>query len=374
MYLDNAATTVLSEDIKNHIISILDAFGNPSSQYSIGFESRKLIDESRENIAEFIGVNSFDNLNNKIIFTSSGSASNSLAINGLMKNNDGKSKLYYSPISHKSMVLACEEYYGRKIPVYDNGFYDIEDFEKFLCTDKDLRIPVVCMDIANSEIGNIQDYKKLINIVHKYKGIVICDATAYIPCYKMNVIYDDIDILTFSGHKLNSLKGCGVLYKKDYIQLKPLIYGSQECGLFGGTENVIGISALGKAVQNYSYNKVSSYQRDYLFSLLEKKCQNMYLVGSELNKYRLPNNLYICFKGVQANQLVSLLDLCYIQVSTGSACNNYSLEQSNTLKEIHMDDKDINSCIRISLSFNESKDELIHIADMISECVDILRI
>ena len=156
------------------------------------------------------------------------------------------------------------------------------------------------------------------------------------------------DMIGFSAHKLGGLKGCGVLYKKASIQLEPLIYGSQEKGLIGGTENVIGIASLGKAVEQYDYKSVSSFNRDYVYDYIINNISDCYVVGSLEN--RLVNNLYICFRGVEGESLMLMLDMNGIQVSTGSACNSGSLSSSPTLFEIGMDKNDVHSCIR--LSFN----------------------
>ena len=332
-----------------------------------------LIENARRNVADFIGVKNINNLNKEIIFTSSGSAANALAISGLMKS-DNLYKLYYSPIAHKSMKMVCQEYNGIKIPIKNNGFFDLDKLEKMLIEDSP-RIPVICFDVANSEIGNIQDYRTIINMAHKYKGYVVCDATGYIPYYKVNVIKDNIDIMTFSGHKLKSLKGCGVLYKRHNIELEPLIHGSQENGLFGGTENIIGIASLGKAVETYDYSKVSDKQRNHLFNLLSEYFgkDEMYLVGADLCENRLPNNLYICIKGINAEMLVTALDQFDIQVATGSACNNGKQLSADTLRELNMDEDDMNSCIRISLSFNETDDELNYFVNILSSIINILK-
>lgn len=368
MYLDNAATTELDPQVKEYIISILDLYGNPSSTYSKGVESRSLIEHARESVGNFLNVPS-KQIHDSIIFTSSGSSANTLAIKGI-KN----AMLYYSPIAHKSMVLACESNpYNCRLKVNQVGTIDLED----LCMKLESCIygkqPVVCVDAANSEIGTVQPLNEIIDVVHKHNGIVILDVTGYIPCFKVNINQIDADIITFSAHKLHSLKGCGVLYKKPHIQLTPLVYGSQEQGLFGGTENVLGIASLGKAIELYDYSLTNSAldNSNYILNHLENNIPDFLLVGSKTN--RLKNNLYLCFPGIEGDALVSLLDLEDIQVSTGSACNNGSINPSPTLTAIGMEPQYLHSCIRITFNGKESKNELNRLCESIIGCVRILK-
>ena len=229
----------------------------------------------------------------------------------------------------------------------------------------------VVLDYSNSEIGTIQDVKKIIDLVHFYNGVVYLDCTGSISQIPVDVKKLDIDMLGFSGHKIHALKGVGVLYKKENIELEPLVYGSQEQGLFAGTENVLGIASLGKAVENYDYYSISSKNRDYVYDYIINNIPDSYLVGSPF-EHRLPHNLYMCFKGVQGESLMILLDMNGIEVSTGSACNNYNFEPSNALVSIGMDKEDINSCIRMTFS-NETKEELDHVCSKLKECVERLR-
>ena len=149
------------------------------------------------------------------------------------------------------------------------------------------------------------------------------------------------------------------------------MYGSQEQGLFAGTENILGIASIGKAVENYDYSSISSKNRDYVYDYIIKEIPDSYLVGSPL-EHRLPHNLYMCFKGVQGESLMILLDMNEIQVSTGSACTSSDLQPSSTLTAIGMDKEDINSCIRMTFS-DETKEELDYVCSKLKECVERLR-
>lgn len=370
MYLDNAATTELTKEVKNYLISILDDYGNPSSQYSLGDKTRDIIAKARNNVAKFINGKA-----QNIVFTSSGSASNSLIIKGITKERllGSKYTVLYSPTAHKSMIEAAKSC-TRSMPLIVNNKGEINTSylestlnRYYLCK------PVVCIEWGNSEIGTINDVKKIADIVHKHNGILIVDATGYIPTCQVDMKQANyIDFLTFSGHKLHALKGIGVLYINNNIHIEPLVYGSQEHGIFAGTENVLGIASIGKAVEKYDYVSMSSKNRDYVYDYIIKNIPDCYLVGIEL-KHRLPHNLYMCFKGCNGESLMTLLDEYGIQVSTGSACNSGNPLPSSTLTSIGMDQNDIHSCVRMTFSGNETENELNYICNMIEQCVNLLR-
>lgn len=364
MYLDNASTTPLKSEVKDYIISLLDTYQNPSSMYQSGVNAKQIITTARNNVAKFISTDPKD-----IIFTSGGSANNTLFIKGYTQRNE--CRVLYSPTSHKS-VLKCIESFKYKCPlkVDHTGRIDIQDLKE--CLSSDTMKKLVVIEYANSEIGTIQDVKQIIEMCHFYNAIVYVDCTGSISQIPINIKELNVDGIGLSAHKLGALKGTGVLYKKLSIELEPLIYGSQEQGLFGGTENVIGIAALGKAIENYDYSSITSKNRDYIYDYIENNIPDSYLVGADL-KHRLPHNLYICFKGIQGESLMTLLDMNGYQVSTGSACTSGDLTPSSTLLAIKMNKEDINSCIRITLSGKEEITELNTFCKTLKRCVETLR-
>lgn len=366
IYLDHAATTPLSLDVREYILSLLDEFGNPSSSHTKGHYPKQVISESRKAVAKFINAD----LEN-IYFTPSGSASNALAIKGYYDKNI--CHVFYSPTSHKSVLKCVEQFeYASPLKVDMHGFIDIELLGKLL--DTEYMQPFVIIDHANSEIGTIQDVKKIIDLVHAHNGIVYLDCTGSIPSLPIDVKKLNADMCGFSAHKLGALKGCGVLYKRPGIILEPLIYGTQEKGLVGGTENVLGIASLGKAVENYDYSSISSCNRDYVYKRISSDIPGCYLVGATLNSVcRLPHNLYICFEDVEGESIMILLDMNGIQVSTGSACSSGNITPSATLSAIGMNKKDSHSCIRLTFSGNESQEELDFVCDKLIESIGILR-
>ena len=215
MYFDNAATTQLTPQVKEYIISLLDTYQNPSSAYQSGVNVKQIITTARKNVAKFINANPED-----IIFTSGGSASNTLVIKGYTQKHN--CTVLYSPIAHKS-ILACMESIKNAYPlkVDHYGKIDVANLKEWLNTRDNY---FVILSYADSEIGTVQNIKELVDLIHFYNATVYVDCTGSISQIPVNVKISGIDILGFSGHKLNALKGIGVLYKKSNIELEPLIY------------------------------------------------------------------------------------------------------------------------------------------------------
>lgn len=372
VYLDNAATTPLTDSVKEYLISILDEWGNPSSLHSKGTKPKQIISESRKSIAKFINANE-----KEIYFVPSGSAGNTLAVKGLTSDNtqENQYEVFYSPTAHKSMLKACESCrYHTPLKVNSDGEIDIIYLDDVLTRYNGWK-PLVCIEASNSEIGTINDVITIGDIVHKHNGILVVDATGYIPSYQinMNLWKSYVDILTFSGHKLHALKGIGVLWKKNSVNLKPLVYGSQEQGLIGGTEATLNIASLGKAVQDYDYSSISSVNRDYVYDYIVKNIPNSYLVGSSIESgNRLPHNLFMAFKGIEGESLMILLDMYGICVSVGSACSSGELTPSKTLVAIGIDEYDIHSCIRMTFG-EETQKEIDYVCKTLKQCVEKLR-
>ena len=363
IYLDTAATLPISKDTESYIISIIGKFGNPSSKYSLGTEAKSIIENSRDAVAKFIKANK-----DEIYFTSGGSASNTLAIKGYLAKND--CEILYSPIAHKSIINCIKSVDKKKtpIPVDTNGAIINKELERLCLYAKN---PFVIIDCANSEIGTIQDLRTIIDIVHFCNGIVYIDCTASIGTVPLDVKDYDIDMCGFAGHKIGALKGVGVFYKKNSIDIEPLIYGVQESGIVGGTENVLGIASLGFVTKNYNYSSISSYSRDYVYNYIMNNIPNAYLVGSIEN--RVAHNLYICFSGVDSESLMLLLDLNDIYVSTGSACNSTEMKPSYVLQEIGIPEKDRYSCIRMTFYGKETIQELDYVCKKLKFYVEQLR-
>ena len=369
-YLDNAATTALSSEMKEYLIDNLDLFGNPSSVHSEGVKVNRLLKEVREKVAMFIGSDTSES----VYFTSSGSASNTLGIQGYALANE--CSIFYSPTAHKSILKTIDNlgsFYNIntiELKVDHQGDIDVEYLYRVFNAVEGRALVVV--EYANSEIGTIQNIKAISDIVHSYEGKLFVDCTGSISSIPLDVVDLDIDIATFSAHKIGALKGVGMLYKKTNITMLPLVFGSQEQGLFAGTENVLGILSLGKAIDLMDYRK-TSHNRDFVWNII-KDINDVSLVGASLYENRLINNLYVYVKGVQGGDFTALMDDLYkIQISTGSACNNGSPTPSPTALAIGLSEEDANSCVRISFRGNETKDELREFCKNFSTCIKMLR-
>ena len=355
IYLDNAALKKPKSIIIDYVTDILNnQWYNPNSLYENGVNSKRIIYNVKNIISNEINCKP-----EEIIFCSCGSEANSLATCGYIRKHN-KNHFITSTIEHSSI---SENPYSKKLITVDEyGFFNYEDIKK-------THNMLVSLQMANSEIGTIQNMKEIVSILHKNNCIVHTDAVAVFGKLKIDVKDLDVDMLTATGQKIGGILGASFLYKKEDIELEPIMFGHNT--LRRGTRNVAAIASLGKAVENYDYSSISSKNRDYVYDYIIKKIPDSYLVGAPF-EHRLPHNLYMCFKGVQGESLMILLDMNGIQVSTGSACNSGNPQPSSTLTAIGMDKEDIHSSIRMTFS-DETTEELDSVCSNLKECVERLR-
>lgn len=352
IYLD-AASTAKRENIDNVIIETMtDAMRkywmNPSSLYATHVKEE--IDRCRSNIAKFINAEP-----SEIYFTSGASESNNWAIRGWA--DEIWLKTFKTPcvvsthIEHKSILKLFEDGNLDAVVKYcsvdEFGIVDLKSLER------QLREPVlVSIHMANNEIGSIQPIKEISDLVHKHGGTLHVDATQALGHIPIDVKELGIDMMSASGHKISPvLKGIGFLYKKKCINIHPLIYGAQENGLRGGTENTFGIIGLSKAIDccDIGYEKFEdiSNKRDYFIESLESK------YGCKLNghrEHRLPNNINVTFpQNITGESLLYTLDLSDIKVSVSSACNSKFIVPSHVLKGIGLSDDQAMRTVRFTL-------------------------
>ena len=321
IYLDNCATTKLSESVKLNIIDNLNTFGNPSSNYMLGLQSKKIIQQSREIIAQCINCSP-----QEIFFTSGASESNTWAL---------------------QQPFWCMDYEHHSITNNKNRVTDISQAQ------------IISYMLVNNEVGFINDIKSL---RQKYKDYKFhCDATQAIGNIKVDVQALNIDTLSFSGHKFHTPKGIGVLYVKGG-NIQPLIYGGkQEYGLRGGTENILGISAIGIAIKE-SYdnielkNKHCKVLKDRMVYNLNNMGIDYIINGQNLNT--INSTLSISVKNIESEPILLQLDMKDIYISSGSACNSGSLEPSETLKWLNIPKEYINGTLRVSFDLDNTIDEI----------------
>lgn len=349
IYLDNAATTPVRPEVVNVITNVLqNYFGNPSSIYEYGIQSRKIIEDSRKIIAEKINCNP-----EEIYFTSGSCESNTWAWKIL-----GSTSKYIvtTNLEHKSIREAAKNYKRTLYAPNDaEGFIELDILKNILSARVNASI-----QYANNEIGTIQDIKNISEMVHANHGYLHTDATQMICNSPINVVQDGIDMMSISGQKLGAPKGIGFLYIRKNIPVIPLIYGSQERGYRGGTENVAYIAGLAQAFKELDYSKQKTVRenRDYLAVGLSKICK-IEINGSTNIDKRLNNNLNIVIPKVKAVELVSILDVGYnCCVSAGSACNSGSPEPSWVLIATGRTKEEALSSIRITLGEQTTKEEI----------------
>lgn len=374
IYLDNAATTKPTKEVIADVAWCLEnVWGNPSSIHTPGIEARRILEQSREKVARFINAEP-----EEIIFTSSGSESNNLAIKGFLDANGMYECIITTKIEHPSVNNACN-YLNDKVwyrveytPIDTYGKVKINKFKQLMAELSRSYYCFVSIMLANNEIGTINNINRIAQIVHYHGGMLHVDATAAIGQIPVDVKELDCDLLTFSGHKLNCPKGIAVLYKRDGIKLSPIIHGGhQEEGVRAGTENLPYIYALGNQVERIGMVDSDCSVRNYLWDkILDIKEYNIFLNGDFDD--RLPNNLSLTFDGINAETLITLLDMRGIYVSAGSACSSGQKEPSRVLKAIGLSDEEAFCTVRISIGKDTTVEECDEFVRILRECLESL--
>lgn len=380
MYFDYAATTKPKKDVIADIVWCLEnVWANPSSIHTPGLGAKMVLEESREKVAKYINADP-----EEIIFTASGSEANNLAIKGFLSANDMYECIITSKLEHPSVYNTCMHLFENEFykiafaPIDSNGAINVDKFHRLISELSYTDYCFVSIMMANNEIGTINDIKKIAEITHLQTGILHTDATQAVDQIPIDVKELGCDMLTFSSHKLGLPRGTGVLYKKRGIDLSPIIHGGhQENGLVAGTENLANIYALGNQLERLSKRGYPGNEtRDYLYNKICEKCRELN-IGVQLNGdliARLPNNLSLIFKGINAEALITLLDMNEIYVSAGSACSSGISEPSRVLKDIGLSDEDAYSTVRISLGKDTTIEECDEFVRILGECLTSLRI
>lgn len=351
IYLDNASTTRPSEEVKNAVLKSMEIFGNPSSMHRLGIDAEGIIKKARENAAKIIGV-SPDN----IYFTSGGTEANNTAIFGYCRANIKKGKhIIVTSVEHPSVLtpfkmLENEGFEVTYIGVNEYGVIDIDEFTKSLRSDT---LFVSCMAV-NNEVGSIMPVDKLKEIMKlkSPKALLHVDAVQAFGKIPLKVKQWGIDMLSASGHKIHGIKGCGILYVKDNVNIAPLLNGGgQQKNFRSGTENVVGITAFSKACEEISsYNlKYVSELRDRLKKGILENIENVKI--NEAADYEQAGYiLNVSFVGIKAEILLHSLEMHDIYVSTGSACSTNKPMPSHVLTAMGCTREQINGAVRFSFS------------------------
>lgn len=349
IYFDSSAGNQCYPEVILTITDVLmNHWGNPHSDTSFGYDAETIINSVTEQVAKDINCKP-----EEIIWTSSGSESNSLAVLGFVQANPKKAVLISSNLEHASInhvVERCSENFYGYIKNDEQGFVDLQSLEDALRTVWGF-IPIVSISAANSEIGTIQNIKAIADIVHKYNGVLHIDAVQLYPWQCIDVQALGIDMMSVSGQKLHCPRGIGFLYVKEGIDLAPLICGSQQNGLRGGTLPTHLIAAFGKALEitrkKHDAGDVqikANWIRDQL-----SRIEGVTFNGPIAQRLRLPNNISITIDGVSSDQVVAMCDEQGIMVAKGSACQSYNPVPSKTLLAIGLTEEQALSTVRITL-------------------------
>ena len=381
IYLDAAATakyTNIDDIIINTMVEAMrDSWMNPSSLYAASVKDK--INKCRENVANFINADP-----EEIIFTSGASESNNMALRGwddeIWLTTYKKSNIVTTPIEHKSILELLENgNLGSTVHYCDVdkfGMVDLESLQRLLSKCMVNKEPVlVSINMANNEVGVIQNIQKIAELVHEYGGILHSDCTQSFGKIPIDVEKLGVDMMSVSGHKISSaLRGIGFLYKRNGINIQPLIYGSQENGMRGSTENTYGIIGLSKALE-YCDTSIPTVEkltrrRDYFIEYLEFK------FGCKLNghpKSRLPNNVNVTFsQNVTGEGLLYMLDMSGIKCSVASACNSKSIEPSHVLTAIGLTDEQAMKTVRFTLPDDITYEEIDKVIEELDKCIKLI--
>lgn len=375
VYMDNSATTPVKEEVLKEMLPYFTSkYGNPSSVYSLGNESKNAIEIAREKVAKALNAKP-----NEIFFTAGGSEADNWAIKGVAYANKGKGNhIITSKIEHHGILHTCKylEKHGFNVTYLDvdeYGLVDLQQLEEAI-TDDTILLTIM---FANNEIGTIQPIKEIGKIA-KDKGVLFhTDAVQAVGHVKIDVDDLNIDLLSLSAHKFYGPKGVGALYVRRGVKIDPLISGGgQEGNRRAGTENVPGIVGMGKAIE-LAYEDLEEKNARLIKlrdSLIQKIFDNIDYV--RLNGHptkRLPGNVNVCFEFIEGESLLLSLDMEGIAASSGSACTSGTLEPSHVLLAIGLPHEIAHGSLRLSLGDFNTEEEVDYVVEKLVEIVARLR-
>ena len=367
IYADNAATTKLDEDAFKAMKPYLTSeYGNASQPYIFARSAKKALAAARECIASCIGAEP-----EEIYFTSGGTESDNWAIKGSAFGDAERRATITSQIEHHAVLNSCKSieclgYPVIYLPVTEKGIIEPKKLNHCI-TDKTRLVSIM---LANNEIGTIEPIEELAKIAHEHGALFHTDAVQAVGHIPINVKKLGIDILSASAHKFNGPKGIGFLYIKKGTQITPFNNGgNQEFGMRAGTENVASIVGMATALTN-NIEKMD-FNRAHI-TFLENLLLNE-LNGFDYTKngdtHHLPGNISLSFRNVYGETILHRMDLKKICISTGSACDNVNTQISHVIKAIKVPKQYAKGTIRISLGKDNTKEEIIEIANALKEIV-----
>lgn len=375
IYLDNAATTKMEHEVFEAMKPYFDEeYANPSSSHRFAGTVRAKVDEARESIADFIGAKA-----SEIYFTSGGSESDNWAIKGIADSLRQKGNhIITTKIEHHAVLHTCDflERYGFEVTYLDVDEYGLVDPKQFEAAIKPTTVLASIM-FANNEIGTIEPIAELGKIAHEHKVLFHTDAVQSFGHVRIDVNDMNIDLLSASAHKINGPKGVGLLYIRNGVKLTNLIHGgAQERNKRAGTTNAAGIIGFGKAVElaNQNLEKVAEYEaklRDRLIKRVTTEIPYTICNGHLTN--RLSNNANFCFRFIEGESLLILLDQNGICASSGSACTSGALDPSHVLLAIGLPHEVAHGSIRFTLSKETTREDIDFTVETLKNIVERLR-
>ena len=375
IYLDNAATTKTAPEVVDAMLPYFsEYYGNASTIYSLGAESKKAMDHARQTIADSLGAKP-----EEIYFTAGGSESDNWALKATAEAYASKGKhIITTKIEHHAILHTCEylEKRGFEITYLNvdrDGLISLDELKAAIRPDTIL----ISVMFANNEIGTIEPIAEIGEIAKEHGVLFHTDAVQAYAQVPINVDEMHIDMLSASGHKLNGPKGIGFLYIRKGVKIRSFVHGgAQERSRRAGTENIPGIVGLGAAVERAmrimdTKTRKEIELRDYLIGRLENEIPHCWLNGHRTE--RLPNNINFSFLFIEGESMLIMLDMKGICASSGSACTSGSLDPSHVLLAIGLKHEEAHGSLRLTLSEESTKEEMDIVAEEVKKIVQRLR-
>lgn len=375
IYLDNAATTKTAPEVVDAMLPYFsEYYGNASTIYSLGAESKKAMDHARQTIADSLGAKP-----EEIYFTAGGSESDNWALKATAEAYASKGKhIITTKIEHHAILHTCEylEKRGFEITYLNvdrDGLISLDELKAAIRPDTIL----ISVMFANNEIGTIEPIAEIGEIAKEHGVLFHTDAVQAYAQVPINVDEMHIDMLSASGHKLNGPKGIGFLYIRKGVKIRSFVHGgAQERSRRAGTENIPGIVGLGAAVERAmrimdTKTRKEIELRDYLIGRLENEIPHCWLNGHRTK--RLPNNINFSFLFIEGESMLIMLDMKGICASSGSACTSGSLDPSHVLLAIGLKHEEAHGSLRLTLSEDSAKEEMDIVAEEVKKIVQRLR-
>ncbi len=375
IYLDNAATTAVKPEVLEAMMPyFMENYSNPNSVYSFAQESHKVVDDARDTIAELLHAKG-----NEIYFTGGGSESDNWALKAVADAFSSKGKhIITSKIEHHAILHTCEflEKHGFEVTYLDvdvNGLVSPESLKAAIRPDTIL----VSIMFANNEIGTIEPIKELGAIAHEAGALFHTDAVQAFAHVPIDVQDMNIDMLSASGHKFHGPKGVGFLYLSNKVKIGSFVHGgAQERGRRAGTTNVPGVVGMAKAAKLAHENMEENIKkqiavRNHLMDRISQEIPYAKLNGDP--EKRLPNNVNFCFRFVEGESVLIMLDQKGICASSGSACTSGSLDPSHVLLAIGLPHEIAHGSIRMTISEETTMEDADYTVDSMKAIIDRLR-